>query len=163
MKWIAIVALPILILWVIGFPLFGLIILIKNRKQLDNPRIQSYFLILYQGFKNDRFYWEFISAFRKFAILSIYSLLHSFSIQYQILCSSSKLFTDPLVVLIFFYYFQRSMAPFKSAENNSIDLLAITVGIVTIYSGLIFSLEDEVLPFIYSMTWLVLIVFNTYF
>ena len=89
-KWIVIIALPIILIWVIGFPALGLTILVKNRHNLSDPRMQSYFLILFQGFRQETFYWEFMSAFRKFTILSIYSILNSVSITYTILLSWGK-------------------------------------------------------------------------
>ncbi|CAI2362327.1 unnamed protein product [Moneuplotes crassus] len=154
-KWILIVALPTMAIWVFGFPLFALWILIKNREKLDQPHMQSYFLILYQGFRKETFYWEFISALRKFVILSIHSLLDRFSVVYTILLSC--------VSLVFFYYLQKKIRPYKLDDNNRIDLVAVTIGIITIYSGIIFSLGDESYKGFYMAAWVVLVWFNAYF
>ena len=162
-KWIALVALPILTIWVIGFPMMALIILIRNRQNLQKSHIQSYFLILYQGFKKDRFYWEFVSAFRKFAILSIHSILNNFSANYKILISASKSLVLPIVSLTVFYYVQKSMKPYKSAENNHIDLMAITAATVTIYSGVIFALGNDAHSTFNSCTMILIIVLNGVF
>lgn len=69
MFWAAAVGLPMVGVWVIGMPLLALVILIKNRKDLDDQRIKKYLLILYQGLKPDAFYWEFVNAARKVVML----------------------------------------------------------------------------------------------
>lgn len=55
------------------------------------------------------------------------------------------------------------MKPFKSDENNFIDLVAVTVGTITIYSGIIFSQGEDVLQGFYTFTWVVVLYFNAYF
>ena len=55
------------------------------------------------------------------------------------------------------------MRPFKSKENNNIDLVAITAGTLTIYSGIIFSLGHEVHNGFYTLAWILLLYFNCYF
>ncbi|CAI2364488.1 unnamed protein product [Moneuplotes crassus] len=154
-QWVIFVALPILIIWVIGLPGFALYFLIKNRKNLIQPQMQSYFLILYQGFKEERFYWEFVSAFRKFLILSIHSLLNTVPPYYKLGLS--------VVCLIFFFYFQNYMKPFKSEANNEIDLLALSVGTVTIYGGIIFQMGEDSYPFFYRCTIFLVVSCNSYF
>ncbi|CAI2377736.1 unnamed protein product [Moneuplotes crassus] len=153
--WIAFEAIPTLLIWVIGLPLIALWVLIKYRKNLNEMKIQSYFLILYQGFRPECFYWEFLNFFKKFLLLSIHSLLNTFSVNYQIALS--------IVCLVGFFYFQKYMQPFKTKDNNQIDLLALSTGIVTIYSGLIFAVGQDIHEG-FELTALTLItVFNGYF
>lgn len=69
MFWAAAVGVPMVGVWVIGMPLIALIVLIKNRKHLDDPRIKKYLLILYQGLRPNAFYWEFVNTARKVIML----------------------------------------------------------------------------------------------
>ena len=92
LKWIAIITLPMMIFWIIGSPLFALIVLIKYRHKLDDIVIKKYFLLIYQGLKPNRFYWEFVNTLRKLVILSINVLLFQFNPEYRILLGISNNF-----------------------------------------------------------------------
>mmetsp|Transcript_33916 Transcript_33916/g.33443 ORF Transcript_33916/g.33443 Transcript_33916/m.33443 type:complete len:167 (-) Transcript_33916:57-557(-) len=151
-KWIFLVSLPTMVIWVLGVPLILLRVLIKNRKNLSETKMQRYFLILYQGFKEKTFYWEFINGLRKLVILLINSSLDRFSINYKILIS--------VFLLSMFYYVQKGMKPYKSDHNNKIDLLSMTTATVTIYSGVIFSLESDVYKGFKTFTWILVASFN---
>jgi hypothetical protein len=56
MKWSLLLAVPIIIVWVIGAPLLMLIILIRNRHVLHKKRMTRYFLLFYQGLHPRAFY-----------------------------------------------------------------------------------------------------------
>lgn len=164
MKWVGLVALPMLALWVIGLPLLALIILIRNRKNLNKVEVQSYFLILYQGFKDETFYWEFVSALRKFVLLAIHSLLNTFSVNYKVFASVGEFsYSNILVSLIFFYNIQKIIQPFKNKDNNSLDLQALVMGTVTIFTGTIFGIENDVHSAFYNLSILIDVLFNGYF
>ena len=72
LTWWFIIGLPMIVLWVFGCPIIALVILIKNRKGLYKINIQRYFIVLYQGLKDNRFYWEFVNTFRKVMIVTNY-------------------------------------------------------------------------------------------
>ena len=76
-------SIPMLIVWVFGCPLVALYFLFRNRHQLNNTTIQKYFIVLYQGLKDDRFYWEFVNTFRKVLIVCINVFLSSYSLFYK--------------------------------------------------------------------------------
>lgn len=63
--WIFIIAVPTLIVWVIGMPVFALIMLIKRRHHLEEIGTKKYLLLLYQGLRPQVFYWEFVNIIRK--------------------------------------------------------------------------------------------------
>lgn len=89
-KWILALSFPIIMIYVIGFPLIGLYFLVKNRRNLETRFMQVYFLILHQGYKPQTFYWEYINELRKLSIILVNSLLSIFSVNYKILCSMGK-------------------------------------------------------------------------
>jgi len=84
LTWAVMVGLPILVVWVVGLPLIVLAILIKHRHNLEDWKIKKYFLVLYQGLKPDKFYWEFFNTLRKFVILSATVFMSSESINLSI-------------------------------------------------------------------------------
>ena len=90
LRWWLFVGLPILVVWVFGCPLIAFIILTKKRHHLDDWSVKKYFLVIYQGLRKETYYWEFVNMFRKFLILSISSLLNSYSVNYIIMSSLSK-------------------------------------------------------------------------
>lgn len=48
-------------------------------------------------------------------------------------------------------------------ENNSIELLGITMGTITIFSGFIFTFEDSPISLIHDMTSFTILILNIYF
>ena len=60
-----------LIVYVIGAPLLAFFVLFKNRKNLDKPEIIKYILLLYQGLRHERYYWELVNTFRKCTLLGL--------------------------------------------------------------------------------------------
>lgn len=130
LKWWLFLWVPILIVWVLGIPIIGLILLYKNIKKEDS-KVSKYFLILYQGLIKKYFYWEFINSVRKLIILVIINLMQSF----QILTA--------VIVLVITFRIQIAINPYKDPRNNEVEVLAILAGMMTISSGIIFSEEDS--------------------
>jgi hypothetical protein len=61
---------PVLLVWVIGFPLFILAIL--KRKNLDDKEVILKYGLFYIGFKDSSYYWEIIvNNLRKLVIILI--------------------------------------------------------------------------------------------
>ena len=69
--WMLTVAIPMLTIWVIGAPWLALVILYKNRKDLDHGSIKNYMLVLYQGLRPNVYYWEFVNTLRKSLVLAV--------------------------------------------------------------------------------------------
>ena len=68
-KWCSLLGTTMLLIWGIGIPVSALITMIKLRKTLDTWDVQKYLLMLYQGLKLDRYYWELINTVRKCLLL----------------------------------------------------------------------------------------------
>ena len=47
--WAMFMGLPLMIFWVIGLPVLGIVFLLLNRKKVFTPGFDHYFLVLYQG------------------------------------------------------------------------------------------------------------------
>ena len=89
--WIMAIAVPGVIIWVFIIPIFTLIILFKNRNNLDSGPVRHIFLMLYQGYKHDKFYWEFVNTLRKVLLLVFSTILSLFSVYYAALTSMTML------------------------------------------------------------------------
>jgi len=90
LRWILYTGLPMLVIWVLGMPLIVFIILFRNRKDLDNPAVKKYFLMLYQGLRKETFYWELVNTLRKFLIVGFNVFLSTYSPNYRILGAIGK-------------------------------------------------------------------------
>ena len=132
MKWIFMITVPILTVWVVVLPLISLILLYYNIKKADDNKVKQYFLILYQGLKRDKFYWEFINTTRKILILLVFPLP-----------SNMKMLVS-ITVLFLLTRLQMTLQPYNDVENNKIEILATNAGIITIFSGLLYSQPDEI-------------------
>ena len=83
--WFGLLSIPSIIIWSAGIPMFAFYLLFKNRHNLNDIEIKRYYLMLYQGLKEDWFYWEFINTVRKLVILWMNSLLSTFSLFFRLL------------------------------------------------------------------------------
>ena len=90
LKWILLTAIPVLIFWVVGMPFLAFIILFKNKHNLESETMRKYFLLLFQGFREEIFYWEIFKTIIKFILLSLNAFLSTFFPYYRILTGISK-------------------------------------------------------------------------
>ena len=52
-----------------GIPVLGFYMLYRNRYRLDDMVTYSKYSFLYEGYKNDKYYWEFVILIRKILII----------------------------------------------------------------------------------------------
>ena len=147
LKWWILISLPILIIWVISLPVIAMVLLFKNikKKEKDN-KVKEYFLILYQGLKPNRFYWEFVNTLRKLTILSSFL----FKSTYKVLFAWSA--------LIITIRFQIALKPYKRDDNNKAEFWAMSSGMLTILWSLIFNSKEKVSALNYMIIIFVMIV-----
>jgi hypothetical protein len=60
-----------MLLWVIGLPVLGFLMVHINKKKLDDPDVIYRYRVLYQGYRPEVYYWEFVNIFRKVAVVMI--------------------------------------------------------------------------------------------
>ena len=146
---------PILLFWVVFVPLFGLFLLMKNIKKEDDNKIKQYFLILYQGLKPEVYYWEFVNSLRKVLILLTLTVLISYNPFYKILVS--------VLILIISVRVQLRLEPYSDDKNNEIELLAIYTGSLTLFSGIIFSDDNNDIGWVNLLLFIAVLVANITF
>lgn len=71
-RWYSIgVGAPMIIVWVIGLPFVGFMVVWHYRKKLDDKGVVFKYRMLYQGYWHESYYWEFVNIFRKVAMVFI--------------------------------------------------------------------------------------------
>jgi len=132
-----IVAIPSIILWAIGFPTLILVIMIKRRSVLYQDTNKVIFGFIFNGYKIQKFYWEFIIMYRKILIITISVFMSNGSTTVQAL--------TVVIVLILSLYFQYSSKPYSRSELNYMETEALLTAVTTIYCGLYYltNLTDE--------------------
>ena len=70
-------ALPSLIVWGLGIPLFALILLLQNKKKLDSHNVREKYGFLFRGYKLKYFFWEVVVIYRKITLIFIQVFIHS--------------------------------------------------------------------------------------
>ena len=146
------IAVPILIIWVCASPIIALVLMFKYKgtKNEKGVKIFEYFLILRQGLKPDKFYWEFVNTLIK--ILILLSLLFNKAVTVTI-----SLFTIVASARLQLY-----LKPYKKSANSQVEFLGLMAGMVTIISGVIFSGKNQINS-LNSLVLIIMIVINLKF
>jgi hypothetical protein len=74
------VAMPAMILWGFGIPLFGLALLLLDRDKIEKLEIRQKLGFLFRGYSLKFFYWEIVIMFRKIVLILIQSFLVQFGV-----------------------------------------------------------------------------------
>ena len=133
--WSALLGLPTLVIWSAGMPIIALFIMLKYKKLLDTRDIQKYLLVLYQGLKLNRFYWELLNTARKTLLLWLPVFLSTYSLNYKVLSAT--------LIMIIILRVQQRLEPYKSSNNNKLEFNEILTGAFTIFSTMIF--QDKII------------------
>ena len=153
-----------LIVYVIGAPLLAFFVLFKNRKNLDKPEIIKYILLLYQGLRHERYYWELVNTLRKSTLLGL-----------QVFVPDSYKIVKALVgVLVLFLWalLQARLNPFKIKLISRLGNLCVLTWIehremlaslLTLYGGLIFVQTDSQLQPLTIGFYVVIMIVNARF
>ena len=117
-------ALPGIGLWCIVIPMVLLISLKNDHLGLGNINEKLKYGFLYKGYKDDKFFWEFLIYFRKLGIISCSVFLNIYSNYIQALCT--------FVFILFGYIIQLRYKPYNHDQLNQMELRSIIVSAVTI-------------------------------
>jgi hypothetical protein len=84
---------PVILIYVVGFPIIIAIIIKKNRKNLDNPDTIIKYGLFYIGFNDSSYYWEIIvNNLRKLVIIGISVAFNQKQGQFTLLAIFSYLY-----------------------------------------------------------------------
>ncbi|CAG9321392.1 unnamed protein product [Blepharisma stoltei] len=128
------IALPGIIIWGVAAPIFCLTKIIRHRKRLEEIFFKQRYAFLYQSFKPQRFYWEFIIIYSKIILVILSVFLENIpdSIQGFIIT----------IILLFFLHIHNRNSPFTEPHLNQVEFIAKFVLLLTIFSGLFFSTKE---------------------
>ncbi|EGR29345.1 hypothetical protein IMG5_157710, partial [Ichthyophthirius multifiliis] len=122
-KYIAIICFPGLFIWALFIPIFIIKIIIKNKEKLDYATNRHRYGFLYQDFKYQYFYWEFIKIYKK---LLIVATLNFYEGPYM-----NKL----IIILVLFLIYQillNKKQPYLMNYFQQLDKKSITIIIILI-------------------------------
>ena len=165
--WWLYVATPMIIVWVIGCPLAAFIVLYKNRNRLYNEEFQKYFIVLYQGFDDRRYYWEIVNTLRKIVVVIINVFLANYNIFYKGAWA--------IIVLLIMSRIQIYLKPFKLETNNEWELMSYTgkfslgnlliylASTLTLFWGLMYAADVSRVGFVDFFAFVCIIIINIYF
>ena len=155
---------------VIIIPIFLLRYMVKEKHRLKAIMNRKMIGFLINGYRNDKFYWEFVIFARKI-------LLNIISIYLENSSASAK----SLVIMILFIGFlilQMNLKPYESSNLNRLEeysvaisglSLYLTVYIVAINNDttskffLIIVTSDETRPFVINILGILIIIFNVFY
>ena len=77
------IGIPILVIWVIGMPLFIFVVLESHRRSKHNDKIRFRYGMLMEGYEDDYFYWESVIASRKMMIIGVSVFMSNYTVDIQ--------------------------------------------------------------------------------
>lgn len=147
-------ALPCLIIWVISLPAVTLLYLATHRDKLDTVNEKLKFGFVINGYKKQRYFWEFVILYRKVIVVCFAVFLSKESTEIQALAL--------ITLLVLIFVLQNKNRPFLIKSLNDLEERALLVSAITIYGGLYFisnSLTSEFTVLLFA----IIIIANVYF
>eukprot|EP01016_Furgasonia_blochmanni_P027692 TRINITY_DN2915_c0_g1_i4.p1 TRINITY_DN2915_c0_g1~~TRINITY_DN2915_c0_g1_i4.p1 ORF type:complete len:788 (+),score=114.56 TRINITY_DN2915_c0_g1_i4:64-2427(+) len=132
--WALFAAAPCLIFWGIALPLFLFNILRANKHNLKDRSIAFNYSYIYMGYREQKYFWEFIIMARKFIIISILVFVSRTSLRLQALLG--------LLVFQAAYLLQDRHNPFGDKKLNDLERSSLICSGIVIYGGLYFLITD---------------------
>jgi predicted outer membrane repeat protein len=128
------IAIPGVAAWCLGIPTIALLLVVTNSRELKFVAVKAKYGFLYNGYRMERYYWEFVIIYRKVLIIFISVFVSTVSVEVQAL--------SVMLVIIVAFYLQHANQPYDVQELNDLELLSIFTSGITIYSGLYFLTND---------------------
>jgi len=98
--------------YIIPVPILAFIVLYTNRRRLNDPEVAQYILLLYQGVRTNRYYWELVNTARKVALLVIHIFVSAEMKLYKALYGCLVLYLMTMA--------QQRMRPYKVGLVNRV-------------------------------------------
>ena len=153
-KWSLAIGIPSIILWILGIPLLGFYMLYRNRKLLNHREFLGKYKYIYQGLREDCFYWELINMGRKVILISVNVFLNLQRPIFKALLS--------LLILFLFWQLQKTMNPYKNDIFNKLEQREIFASI-SIFFGALFFLSPEIQTSTLMGAFILIILLNSFF
>mmetsp|Transcript_16966 Transcript_16966/g.30530 ORF Transcript_16966/g.30530 Transcript_16966/m.30530 type:complete len:1496 (+) Transcript_16966:1585-6072(+) len=147
-------ALPSIVIWVVSLPLLSTYYLFKKRACLDELSTKYTIGFLYNGFKQQVFYWELCIFYRKLSIIIIAVFMNHYEKGQAFVASC---------VLLACYIVQYKVQPFVTRKLNVFEELSIFTSAITVVFGHFIVTKE--LGFVTEMVLftILVIVYSSYF
>jgi hypothetical protein len=124
------VAIPGIVVWGLGIPFFGFILLTRVKNKLDTLEVREKLGFLYRGYKNQFYYFEIVIMYRKITLIFIAVFISAYGVIAQALIV--------FMVLIVFVIVSAKKKPFSTIALNDLEVLSLITSMLTVYCGLFF-------------------------
>lgn len=124
---VASLALSVLIIITIGFPIASALLIVPFRNRLQSDKAQRRFGFLLKGYKGERFWYESVIMFRKAAVAASAVLLRSSSSTLQLWAG--------LLVQLTFMVLHVSLRPYKHRGHDRLELGCMVATIFLLVLG----------------------------
>jgi len=121
--WTLGLAVPSLVLWIVILPSILIYLLRSNQKILHTAKVARKYSFIYNGYSNNKFYWEFIIMIRKIVLICviIFAGMHSTNLQLYM----------SLIAILVAYMLHSINNPYSNKNLNDIEKASLfSLGIV---------------------------------
>ncbi|KAM3129080.1 hypothetical protein pb186bvf_018792 [Paramecium bursaria] len=154
-QWLIYFIIPMIIVWGISLPLMFLILIWKNRSNLNDRQIRQNLGFFYAEYTNEAYLWEFLKLFEKELIYTFLTFYEDFIVVKGSLIS---------VVLLFYLVAQMHYRPYQSNVLNQSDKYSSMVCLLSILLGVLaFQSTLRGFNYIVNSIYIILIITNIMF
>jgi len=132
--WVFAVALPAFIVWGLGIPFFAYRILKKNQLNLESNEFKSKYGFLYDGYKSEKYYWEFVVLYRKIIMIFISVFMVTYGTTIQSLAVLGVAFVS--------FMLQLRGVPFQQNDLNTMEKRGLISATITLYCGIYYITKE---------------------
>ena len=128
--------LPGFFIWAYVFPIFVLIVLIKNRNNLNDMRVYRKMNFFYVGYKAKYYYWDILIFLRKSLIITLPIIVENPMLKLMI----------AMIIMGAYFIHQISKKPFLNKDMNFLEFYSNLFILTTIYCCmLLYSVNNELI------------------
>jgi hypothetical protein len=128
--WSYSVAMPSIIVWGLGIPFFALVLMTRDRHQLDKIETKEKFGFLYNGYTQGLFFWEIVIMYRKIAMIFISVFIQPYGVISQALIV--------FMLMIIFLIANLKKKPYLAMSLNDLETISLITSTISIYCGIFF-------------------------
>ncbi|KAL4429435.1 hypothetical protein ABPG74_021022 [Tetrahymena malaccensis] len=133
---------PFLLLWAIVIPLLLLYFLTKNQFSLQKLKLLTLVGFIYEGYKQNKYYWEIIQIAKNILIAFFLKYYGSFNPLMYILCAIAILVYSSLL---------QNFKPLTSQQLNNLNITSSNYSVLIIMLGLIAQEQQSVIVSIFCL------------
>eukprot|EP01016_Furgasonia_blochmanni_P035180 TRINITY_DN3870_c0_g1_i2.p2 TRINITY_DN3870_c0_g1~~TRINITY_DN3870_c0_g1_i2.p2 ORF type:complete len:279 (+),score=62.58 TRINITY_DN3870_c0_g1_i2:57-893(+) len=126
MRWIK----GVIVLLTVVLPLYICVWVGRNKENLDNKQVIYRYGFIYNDYRYQRYYWEFIKFFMKIALIYLATIIN--------VDAKTKGLTIVLLLMVYYYAVTRIL-PFAQDSLNELEIKLSQTNIITMFLGLLIS------------------------